>query len=166
METKIRLIVIFLLLGGWVSAQTAYDQKLQSLYENSVPQIKADELKEKLGSKQKLVLLDTRSHEEFKVSHIPGATFIDYDRFSVNDVIRFGKNAEVIVYCTVGARSENIGEKLLKMGFTNVKNLYGGIFQWVNEDGVVLNMNNHPTDSVHTYSQSWSKWLNKGIKVH
>jgi len=52
------------------------------------------------------------------------------------------------------------------MGFTNVRNLYGGIFEWVNEGGEIRNSKNQPTDSVHTYSKSWSIWLEKGIKVY
>ena len=66
----------------------------------------------------------------------------------------------------MGYRSERIGEKLQKMGFTNVKNLYGGIFDWKNQDFEVVGMDNLATDSVHTYNKSWSKWLYKGIKVY
>ncbi len=155
---------LLLLLSIIVSAhgQQAFDEKMNSLYKRTVPLIKASQLKEKSN----VILLDTRSPEEFKVSHIAGAQMIDYDNFKMTDVESIDKNAEVIVYCSVGYRSERIGERLQKIGFTNVKNLYGGIFDWKNQDLEVLNKNEQSTDSVHTYNRAWSKWLYKGIKVY
>lgn len=166
MERKVLLLVLLAACWCVTFAQTAYDRKLMSIYNNTVPQIKTKELENKIDSHQDVIILDTRTREEYEVSHIPGARFIDYDHFKANDVAAIDRKAEVIVYCTVGARSEKIGEKLFGLGFSNVKNLYGGIFQWVNEDGTVLNKQNQPTDSVHTYSWLWSKWLERGIKVH
>jgi predicted sulfurtransferase len=66
----------------------------------------------------------------------------------------------------VGYRSEKVGEKLQELGFQNVKNLYGGIFQWKNEGFEVENSLSMPTDSVHTYNKRWSKWLLKGVRVY
>jgi len=119
-----------------------------------------------MDSGQRVILLDTRSPEEYTVSHIPGASLIDYDKFKSADVQKLDRSAEIIVYCSVGYRSERIGEKLQEMGFTNVKNLYGGIFQWANEGQTLLNKNSLPTDSVHTYNKRWSEWLKRGIKVY
>lgn len=142
--------------------QTTYEEKLKSLYRNTVPLIKPDELKKN----EDAVILDIRSPEEYEVSHIAGAEMIDYDRFKSKDVAKLDKNKEVIVYCSVGYRSERIGEKLQKMGFTNVKNLYGGIFEWKNQGNEVVNQKAVPTDSVHTYNKAWSRWLKQGIKVY
>ncbi len=166
MEKSLPITIALLFVGFVLNAQTAYDKKLQSLYKYTVPQAKVIELKSKLASNQKLILLDTRSPGEYKVSHIPGATLVDYDNFNLKAVEDIDRDAEVIVYCTVGYRSERIGEKLQGMGFTNVKNLYGGIFQWANEEGPLLNDKNVPTDSVHTFSRRWSQWLQRGIKVY
>lgn len=166
MERKIILLVWFVSSNTMSFAQTAYDRTLKSIYNNTVPQVKANELRDIIEANMSVIILDTRSREEFEVSHIPGSVFIDYDHFEPNDVSSIDRKAEVIVYCSVGARSEKIGEKLLGLGFSNVRNLYGGIFQWVNEGGSVLNKKNLPTDSVHTYSWLWSVWLERGIKVH
>ena len=76
------------------------------------------------------------------------------------------KDKPVILYCSVGYRSEKIGERLQEMGFTEVYNLYGGIFDWKNKDNPVVNTHQNPTDSVHTYNKNWSKWLTKGVKVY
>lgn len=149
------------------SCQTKeYREKLESLYNHTVPLIGTEELFTKMQSDKKLVLLDIRSEDEYAVSRIRDARCIDYDNFSPENVKDIPKSSEVIVYCSVGYRSEKIGEKLMKMGFTNVKNLYGGIFQWKNDGFDVLNAHGAPTDSVHTYNKSWSKWLINGVKVY
>ncbi|MEQ9468526.1 MAG: rhodanese-like domain-containing protein [Ekhidna sp.] len=155
---------ILLLISSLTSCgQKTFDEKMESLYRNTVPLIKADSLKSKFNE---VVILDTRAKEEYQVSHISGARFVDYDDFEVEQVSDVPKDQEVIVYCSVGYRSERVGEKLQKAGYTNVKNLYGGIFGWKNEGNEVVDSNNLPTDSVHTYNQSWGKWLYKGIKVY
>lgn len=166
MDSKSIRLGILLALISLTACSQSYDKKLQSLYKNTVPAIKSSELKQKIDTKKKVVLLDTRSQEEYQVSHLPGATFIDYDDFTSSMVKGIEKDAEIIVYCTVGYRSERIGEKLQNMGFKNVHNLYGGIFQWANENGTLLNSRETPTDSVHTYSKKWSVWLTKGVKVY
>ncbi len=146
--------------------QRTFDEKLESLYKKTVPLVQPEELLQFEKSDNSLVILDTRSAEEFSISHLPEARFIDYDRFKISDVENIAKDTRIILYCSVGYRSERIGEKLLKAGFKEVYNLYGGIFQWKNDGHQVVNNLNKPTDSVHTYNEKWSKWLEKGIKVY
>lgn len=147
--------------------QQTYDQKLQSLYKNTVPLIQPQEVKQKLNQ-QDVVILDTRSAKEYSVSHLPNAKFVGYDHFDISQVEDIPKHKKVVVYCSVGYRSEKIGEKLQEAGFENVSNMYGGIFQWKNEGLDVVNQEGEVTDSVHTYNKRWSKWLEegKGIKVY
>ena len=142
-----------------------FDGVMTLFYKNTVPLIKTEELIQKMQYQQPL-LLDTRTRSEFSVSHLPGAQFIEYDDFKSGDVAHIPKNKEIIVYCSVGYRSERIGEQLLDMGYTKVYNLYGGIFDWKNQSQIVVNHLNLPTDSVHTFSKVWSIWLHKGIKVY
>ena len=143
-----------------------YEEKLESLYKHTVDLINADELNQKMVQEAPLVILDIRSYEEYKVSHIDGAKLIEYDEYQASSIEGISKDSEIVVYCSVGYRSEKIGEKLKAQGYTNVKNLYGGIFQWKNEGYTVINPNSFPTDSVHTYNKKWSKWLEQGIKVY
>ena len=153
-----------LMLASFFSScgQQTFDEKMKSLYKETVPLIRGSDFKEKSD----VIILDTRSPEEFDISHIMGAQMIDYENFKTSDIQEIDKNAEVIVYCSVGYRSERIGEKLQNIGFTNVKNLYGGIFDWKNQELEIVNKNGQLTDSVHTYNKAWSKWLYKGIKVY
>jgi rhodanese-related sulfurtransferase len=146
--------------------QMTYDKKLEQLYRYTVPLIQPEGLQELKKENKDLVVLDTRNKEEYEVSHIKGALWVDYDNFDLTMIKDIPKHASVIVYCSVGYRSERIGEKLLEDGYDNVQNLYGGIFEWKNKGFTVVNNKLQPTDSVHTYNKKWSIWLNKGIKVY
>ena len=142
----------------------------------SVPYISVNDLsklmKRPFDSAQgdkKVVLLDSREPKEFKVSHLENATCVGYDNFDLNKTIQqlpTDKNTKIVVYCSLGIRSEDIAEKLKKAGFTNVYNLYGGIFEWKNQDNTVVNSKNKPTKKVHTFNKDWSKWLLKGEKIY
>ena len=163
MKKLLPSLILLLVATMTTCGQKTYDEKLESLYRKTVPLVKSETLK---GRLDEVVILDTRAKEEFDVSHITGARFVDYDGFDMELVKDISKDQEVIVYCSVGYRSERIGEKLQKAGYTNVKNLYGGIFSWKNEGNEVVRDAEIPTDSVHTYNKSWGKWLLKGIKVY
>lgn len=112
-----------------------------------------------------VVLLDAREPNEFAVSHLKGARNIGYDDFSIEILKDIPKDTEIVIYCSVGYRSEKVGEQLQEAGFENVSNLYGGIFHWVNEGGEVVN-DSGATPSVHAYNKKWGKWLTEGDKVY
>ncbi len=112
------------------------------------------------------VILDTREREEFTVSHLASARWVGYETFSMESVSDIPKDETIIVYCSIGARSQEIGEQLKSAGFQNVYNLYGGIFHWVNEDNPVFTPDSVQTERVHAYNKMWGIWLNKGEKVY
>jgi rhodanese-related sulfurtransferase len=105
------------------------------------------------------VLLDARERTEYDVSHLPKAVFIGYNNFEKNILDNIPKDKPIIVYCSIGYRSEKIGEKLQKMGFKNVYNLYGSIFEWINEGNEVVDNQGNVTHKVHTFNKAWSKWV-------
>ena len=76
------------------------------------------------------------------------------------------KETTIVVYCSVGYRSEKVGERLKKAGFKKVLNLYGGIFDWVNKGFPVYDNSGNQTKKVHAYDKSWGKWLTKGEKIY
>jgi len=165
--TTLFLFLIFAFVAGdRARAQTDFDRKLNSLYRHTVPLVRPSGLKQAMGKGENVVLLDARTMEEYTVSHLPSARYVGFKKFDMDGVQQIDKDAMIVVYCTVGYRSEKIGEKLLGMGFTHVKNLYGGILQWANEGLPLLNGQNEPTDSVHTYSRGWGTWLQRGTKVY
>lgn len=143
----------------------AYAFMLKGMYRHTVPQVKPSELSRMLEQRQKPVLLDARTPEENEVSFIQGATFINYKAFGMAQIRHIPKETPLVVYCSVGYRSERVGELLLKGGYQDVRNLYGGIFEWVNRGNPVYNRTGR-TDKVHVHSWAWSLWLQKGEKVY
>jgi rhodanese-related sulfurtransferase len=137
----------------------SYDIMLSSLLAHSVNETSVDSIKDQ-------ILLDAREINEFEVSHIQGAQWIGYDDFDLSRVADLDKDSKIVVYCSVGYRSEKISEQLVNAGFTNVQNLYGGIFEWVNTGRDVVDPNGEHTKDVHAYSKSWGVWLKKGKKVY
>lgn len=140
-----------------------FHDMLDSMYKQSVPLIKAEKIAQ---SPDKYVILDTREPEEYAVSHLEGALAAGYDEFDKSIVDGIAKDQAILVYCSVGYRSERIGEQLKELGFQNVYNLYGGIFEWKNHGFTVVNAQNESTEQVHTYNQLWSGWLFKGEKIY
>jgi len=157
----------FCLLSSQLVAQIKnpeYKQVLDSLYQNTVPLITIDEFS--TIDKYNLHILDTREEDEFKVSHIKNARHVGNFWFDMRKVYDIPVNSTIVVYCSVGIRSEKIGEKLIDAGYKNVLNLYGGIFEWVNQGNPVYNQNGVQTAEIHTYNNSWDRWVERGTKVN
>jgi rhodanese-related sulfurtransferase len=111
--------------------------------------------------------MDAREEEEYKVSHIPGAHWVGYSTFEIDSLEqRVPKDTSIVIYCSVGIRSEDIGERLLERGFTDVHNLYGGIFEWKNSGGLVVDSVGNQTENVHAYSKYWDHLLTQANKVY
>ena len=117
-------------------------------------------------NRKNAIFLDAREKKEYEVSHIRNGVYVGYDEFNLAAVKNVSKGAEIIVYCSIGKRSEKITQKLKKAGYNNISNLYGGIFEWVNQGNEVVNVNNKSTNKVHAYGRFWGQWLDKGEKVY
>ena len=142
-----------------------YERMLRVLYRNTVPTVPAAVLAQALRRPAGPLLLDARSPAEFKVSHLQGAQFVNFDSLAHEQFVGLDRRRPVVVYCSVGYRSERLGERLHALGFSNVRNLYGGLFEWINEGYPVYNAQG-PTLNVHPYSALWSPWLQRGRKVY
>ena len=156
---------VFLLISIHSLSQENLSDLLKKYNTESVPYISSDSLKLILND---VLLFDAREKVEFETSHIKNALFVGYDKFNlekINNKIP-NKNDKIIVYCSLGIRSSTIAIKLKKAGYTNVLNLYGGIFEWKNSGYRVYNRDEKETEKVHTYKQEWSKWLLKGEKKY
>ncbi len=146
-------------------AQKTLDELLELHNTRNISYISVEELR-MLQLNEKVLVFDAREKEEFAVSHIPSANFIGYSSFSEELFPEKNKNAPIVIYCSLGIRSEKIAEKLTKAGFTNVQNLYGGIFEWKNKGYPVLDSLGIETQKVHAFSKNWDKWLTRGIKIY
>ncbi|MHA7128941.1 rhodanese-like domain-containing protein [Algoriphagus namhaensis] len=139
----------------------AYQTLLSTLYDQDFPVLQPSQV----DQYAELQILDTREREEFEVSHLQDAIWVGYSDFEEANLTSLDKTKPILVYCTVGARSQEIGKKLQDQGFEKVYNLYGGIIHWVNE-GLPVYRNDEPTNQVHTYSRTWGIWLKEGEKVY
>ena len=103
-----------------------FEKEVDSYLNYSVPAITVKNL---IAIKDDVVLLDAREMKEYNISHIPGAKYVGYDDFDESLLEGIDKDQRVVVYCSIGFRSEKIGEKLKKLGFENAYNLFGSIFE-------------------------------------
>ncbi|MEM9822580.1 MAG: rhodanese-like domain-containing protein [Bacteroidota bacterium] len=136
---------------------TKLDARLSRIISYTVPLIGVEELK---SIRSEVRLFDAREQEEYEVSHIEGAQYLGYDDFDPGRLEGVKKEDKIVLYCSIGYRSEKIGERLREMGYTNVYNLYGSIFDWVSRGHPVVTSDGEVTRKVHTYDYLWSRLLN------
>ncbi|MEO8768913.1 MAG: rhodanese-like domain-containing protein [Ferruginibacter sp.] len=93
--------------------------------------ITSSELKNKLDAKESLTIVDVREPDEHAAFNIGGILLPLGKIMSMqtDDIDEF-KNDEIILYCRSGNRSMQACLMLETFGFTNVKNLAGGMMEW------------------------------------
>ena len=93
------------------------------------PDLTVDELKQRLDRGEKVFILDVRNPPEFAICRIAGSTPLPLpelpQRFRELD-----SDKEIVVHCKSGMRSAKAVAFLREQGFTNVRNLTGGILEW------------------------------------
>ncbi|MBB6612616.1 rhodanese-like domain-containing protein [Pontibacter sp. Tf4] len=90
--------------------------------------ITAEELKERLNKGETPVIIDVREDWEYQESNIAGSQNIPLGTLPQRlDDLEDLKEQEVIVHCKSGARSATAKAFLQQQGFSNVRNLLGGI---------------------------------------
>ena len=95
--------------------------------------IEASALKQRMVS-EKINLIDVRQPEEHAEFNIGGILLPLGNIMSMQiDEIEDLRNEEIICYCRSGQRSMQASMMLETMGFTNVKNLAGGMLGWGRE---------------------------------
>jgi len=140
----------------------AFTKTVNGLLKQTVPLMTVKEL---AARQDEVVILDSRPEEEHEVSEIKGASRVGYRDFDPEKVKDLPKDKPVVVYCSVGYRSERIGEKLQALGFQEVYNLYGGIFEWFNEGLPVFDPEDGTeVDKVHPYDRDWGQWVEPRTK--
>ncbi|MCP9461373.1 MAG: rhodanese-like domain-containing protein [Nitrospira sp.] len=87
------------------------------------------ELKTRLDRGDKLVLLDVREPWEHAIAKLENSVLIPLGTLP-QSLEKLDRNSEIIAYCHHGMRSGDATAFLLQQGFSNVKNLIGGIDAW------------------------------------
>lgn len=138
---------------------------VNTLLQNDVDTVSSEELR-RLIDEGKTIILDAREKPEYEVSHIPGAVHVGYDTFDPARIPHIEQGKSIVVYCSVGKRSEDVARRLRVDGYENVKNHWGGIFDWTNKGLPVINVKNEQVNIVHPYSLVWGYWINNYEKVY
>ena len=98
--------------------------------------ISVEEVKARLDAGESLHLVDVREPSEHAEFNIGGILLpLGRVRMMDTDDIDQWKDEEVICYCRSGNRSGQACMVLETAGFTNVKNLNGGMLAWLDRFG-------------------------------
>jgi rhodanese-related sulfurtransferase len=80
------------------------------------------------------MLIDVRESEEFAQGHAKGAVHLSKGILELRIEEAVPDTATpIICYCGGGSRSALAADNLLKMGYTNVASMAGGLKAWKNE---------------------------------
>lgn len=92
--------------------------------------ITVEELKDRIEKNEQLNIIDVREEHEFDEFNI-GAQLIPLGEIADRlEEIEHLKEEEIIIHCRSGARSGRAQQYLESEGFTNVRNLIGGMLAW------------------------------------
>jgi rhodanese-related sulfurtransferase len=99
--------------------------------------INVQELKEKLAKGDPFIFIDVRETYEFDEFNL-GATLIPLGDFpgKISDFEDF-RNEEIVIHCRSGKRSGMAQMMMQQAGFSNVRNVEGGVLAWIDAYGAV-----------------------------
>lgn len=100
----------------------------------NMERITVEDLRARIEAGEELNLLDVRQQDERDEIAIKPSLFIPLnelpERIAELDHLR---NSEIIIYCRSGNRSGQARMFLELSGFTNVRNLFGGMLAWAKQ---------------------------------
>ena len=108
-----------------------------------IPEVDPETAQEMHEAQDSLLLLDVREPEEFAAGHVPGAVNVprgllegaaDPDYKRPHPELSTARDRTVLVLCATGGRSAMAAATLHTMGFGDVRNVAGGLANWVAED--------------------------------
>lgn len=99
-----------------------------------IPSISAVELKALRERGEQVSLIDVREPTEWDIVRIDGAQLMPKSpTLAAQLEARFGKDAPLVLHCKSGLRSEAVLAELQRLGFSDVRNLEGGVLAWVRQ---------------------------------
>ena len=129
----------------------------------TVQNITVAELKQKIDNEDDILLIDSRTEEEYNVSFIPKAKLLSYksEKTEIAEFLQQNeveKREAVVCYCSLGYRSSVLAEKIRDCRpdlQVEVYNLEGSIFQWVNSNLGVSNPSGDTVHCAHPFNYMW-----------
>lgn len=98
---------------------------------NALPAVTPEEARDLVAESNGLII-DVREPDEWAEARIPGAKHIPLGTLAER-AKEVPRDRPVILQCRSGARSARATRALLDAGYTNVRNLEGGIGEWAAE---------------------------------
>jgi UPF0176 protein len=98
------------------------------------------ELLEIYEKKEDVIVLDTRNEYETRVGLFENAIDLQLDTFrdfpsAIETLPEEYKDKQIVMYCTGGIRCEKASAVMMKAGFSDVKQLEGGVLDYFKETG-------------------------------
>lgn len=143
---KFRFSVLFLVVLGLVSFNLySQDKKgvdikdLVKEAQSKVKMISVDDLKKKLDANENIILIDVRDIEDYRQGHVDKALHISRGsiEFTLKEKVDslkkmdLKKSDQLILMCKNGQRSSLAAESLMKLGYTNILVVKGGLDEWL-----------------------------------
>ena len=102
--------------------------------------ISPKELFEMYEKKEDVIVLDTRNEYETRVGIFENAIDLQLDTFrdfpsAIETLPEEYKDKQIVMYCTGGIRCEKASAVMMKAGFSDVKQLEGGVLDYFKETG-------------------------------
>jgi adenylyltransferase/sulfurtransferase len=94
--------------------------------------LSSTDLKAELDRGGSVVILDVREPQEYQINRIPGSILLPLGDLPKR-YVELDPNAAIVTQCKSGMRSAKAQEFLRSKGFTNVRNLTGGILGWIDQ---------------------------------
>jgi rhodanese-related sulfurtransferase len=105
--------------------------KLVSEAKTRVKETNVADVKQRIDSGEKFLLVDVREDNEWAKGHLPGAVHMGRGIIERDIETRVPEIAtKIILYCGGGFRSALVADNLQKMGYTNVESMDGGWRGW------------------------------------
>jgi len=106
--------------------------KLVNEAKKQVRETNVADVKRRMDSGEKFLLVDVREDNEWEKGHVPGAVHMGRGVIERDIETQVPEtSAKMILYCGGGFRSALVADNLQKMGYTNVESMDGGWRGWV-----------------------------------
>ena len=90
------------------------------------------DLKKRIDAGDDVLILDVREPNEYQICRIPGSVLIPLGELP-RRYAELPKDKDIVAHCKMGGRSAKAQEFLQSVGFKRVKNLKGGILDWIDK---------------------------------
>ncbi|HYL77090.1 MAG TPA: rhodanese-like domain-containing protein [Bryobacteraceae bacterium] len=133
MSKLLLVLAACLPLFGQSHANSAGYHALVQDAKSRIKEMSVEQLKELQSSAEKFTLIDVREDNEWTAGHATGAMHLSkgvIERDIESKVPQ--KDAKLVLYCGSGSRSALAADALMKMGYSNVFSLAGGIGAYKN----------------------------------